>query len=165
MCRGSEDPWGRGGQSEGPLQRGVHLWHGRTGGHHHLLPGHRRVPEWHRQVRTSGQGSRVLPTQARVRAWRAPLRRKTFFFYTQVRTIPEFGFSYLHSLFHFLSSNYAILVQWQVAAYSPSGHHNAVRNRLSWDNFLVQWLRLHIPNAGGPEFNPWAGNLNFACPN
>ncbi|XP_070145317.1 E3 ubiquitin ligase RNF157 isoform X7 [Ovis canadensis] len=50
MCRGSEDRWGRGGQSESPLQRGVHLRHGCSGGHHHLLSGHRRVPEWHCQL-------------------------------------------------------------------------------------------------------------------
>ena len=25
-------------------------------------------------------------------------------------------------------------------------------------SLVVQWLRLHIPNAGGPGFNPWSGN-------
>ena len=23
---------------------------------------------------------------------------------------------------------------------------------------VVQWLRLQVPNAGGPEFDPWSGN-------
>ena len=26
------------------------------------------------------------------------------------------------------------------------------------DFLTVQWLRLHTPNAGGPELDPWLGN-------
>ena len=25
-------------------------------------------------------------------------------------------------------------------------------------SLVVQWLRLHLPSAGGPGFNPWSGN-------
>ena len=25
-------------------------------------------------------------------------------------------------------------------------------------SLVVEWLRLHVPNAGGPRFNPWSGN-------
>ena len=25
-------------------------------------------------------------------------------------------------------------------------------------SLVVQWLRLHAPNAGGPGFDPWSGN-------
>ena len=25
-------------------------------------------------------------------------------------------------------------------------------------SLVVQWLRLHAPNAGGPIFNSWSGN-------
>ena len=25
-------------------------------------------------------------------------------------------------------------------------------------SLVVQWLRLHAPDAGGPGFDPWSGN-------
>ncbi|TEA31943.1 hypothetical protein DBR06_SOUSAS8310198, partial [Sousa chinensis] len=25
-------------------------------------------------------------------------------------------------------------------------------------SLVVQWVRLHAPNAGGPGFDPWSGN-------
>lgn len=48
---GGEDPRGRSQQSQGALQRGVHLRHGRPRGHNHLLPGERGVSQWGGEVR------------------------------------------------------------------------------------------------------------------
>ena len=28
-----------------------------------------------------------------------------------------------------------------------------------WDFPVLQWLRLHASNSGGPGFDPWLGNL------
>ena len=30
-------------------------------------------------------------------------------------------------------------------------------------SLTVQWLRLHVPNAGGYGFNPWLGNYDPVC--
>ena len=32
-----------------------------------------------------------------------------------------------------------------------------IKRRLR-DSLVIQWLRLQIPNAGGPMFCPWSGN-------
>lgn len=49
--RGPEVARRRGGREEqGLLQCRVHLWRWHTGGHHHLLPGHRGVPQWNASV-------------------------------------------------------------------------------------------------------------------
>ena len=34
------------------------------------------------------------------------------------------------------------------------------RLKNTWTFLMVQWLRLHDPNAGGPGFDPWSGNQN-----
>ena len=30
-------------------------------------------------------------------------------------------------------------------------------------SLVIQWLRLRDPNARGPGFDPWSGNLDPAC--
>jgi len=49
----------------------------------------------------------------------------------------------------------------------PARRSNGRRRSREIDNYLrshgknslvVQWLRLHTPNVGRAEFNPWSGN-------
>ena len=50
----------------------------------------------------------------------------------------------------------ARMLAWVAISYS----NNEVKDleKEKGTSLVVQWLKFHIPNAGGPGFDPWSGN-------